>query len=271
MTEAGRVAASLPGRPAANGHGFVHELPGQTRPVCRQRFVEAFAGTCGVARAVTSLGVPAESYEIERSPREDLLSATVTRVLRNDIECGRIGCLWFGITCASWSLARRGKPDYSGYPPPLRDSDAFLMGLPGLSSKDRQRVALGNRQARWLVGIIRLCRRWAVPVVVENPASSRLWLYLRRRLGEPHCDTVFCHCRYGAGFKKATRLWSWHVSLAPLGLMCLGKKACKHIQLSGSDGKAFRTSYGAEYPHSFCAAAARVLALACQKSPSCRP
>ena len=99
MTAAGRAAAALPGEPARNGHGFVHALPGPRRPLCRQRFVEAFAGICGMAQAMTSLGVPAESYEIERSSREDLLSPSVTRVLRSDIERSRIGCFWFGITC----------------------------------------------------------------------------------------------------------------------------------------------------------------------------
>jgi hypothetical protein len=275
VTAAGLTAAALPGEPARNGHGFVHALPVSRRPLCRQRFVEAFAGTCGMARAMASLGVPSESYEIERSSREDLLSASVTRVLRRDIELGRVGCLWFGITCASWSLARRGKPDYSGYPPPLRDSEVYLMGLPGLSPKDRHRVALGNRQARWLVEIIRVCRRFSVPVVVENPASSRLWLYLSRRLGTPSSDTVFNHCRYGASFSKPTRLWGWNVDLSTLGLRCSGKVCVAsgepHVTLSGSDGRAFRTSYGAEYPPAFCAAAARLLASACQTCPSCRP
>ena len=136
------------------------------------------------------------------------------------------------------------------------------MGLPGLSPKDRHRVALGNRQARWLVDIIRVCRRLCVPIVVENPASSRLWLYLGRLLGKPSSDTVFNHCRYGASFSKPTRLWSWNVDLSALGLRC-SVKVCvasgkPHVTLSGSDGRAFRTSCGAENPPAFCGSAARI-------------
>ena len=55
VTAAGRAAAALPGEPARNGHGFVHALPEPRRPLCRQRFVEAFAGTCGMAQATYDL------------------------------------------------------------------------------------------------------------------------------------------------------------------------------------------------------------------------
>ena len=74
-----------------------------------------------MAEAFSAQGVGSSSFEVTRDNEDVLLPANTTRLLE-DMKSGRLLAGWSGIPCASWSLARRGPADYSGYPPPLRDS-----------------------------------------------------------------------------------------------------------------------------------------------------
>ena len=60
-------------------------------------------------------------------------------------------------------------------PRPLR-SDAFLWGLPGLSPSEQRAVEQGNAMAQFTISVIRLCVELQIPVGLENPLTSRLWL-----------------------------------------------------------------------------------------------
>eukprot|EP00972_Heterocapsa_arctica_P069603 10284612-Heterocapsa_arctica.AAC.1 len=82
-----------------------------------------------------------------------------------------------GLTCGSWSRARRGGPGQAGMPPPLRgDSPEEIWGLPFLSYADQQRVKLGNKTAIWCAELFLFAANCGVPVIIENPPNSRLWL-----------------------------------------------------------------------------------------------
>ena len=81
-------------------------------------------------------------------------------------------------------------------PPPLR-SNACVLGLPGLSDKDALKVQLGNKLMRFSVSVLILCRRLVIPAVMENPATSRLWItpgvkYVARLSGARMFQTGYC-------------------------------------------------------------------------------
>ena len=55
-------------------------------------------------------------------------------------------------------------------------SNTDLWGLPGLSPIDQKKVDDGNAMALFTVSIIQLCIEVKIPVAVENPLTSMLWL-----------------------------------------------------------------------------------------------
>ena len=86
------------------------------------------------------------SYEISRKQSENMRSRHVVSYLQHLIKHKLLLAIWIGITCAFFSRARRGKPDHSGWPPPLRDnSGAGLYGRPGLSKNDQHKVQEGSK------------------------------------------------------------------------------------------------------------------------------
>ena len=166
------------------------------------------------------------------------------------------------MTCASFSLARRGKPDYSGWPPPLRASDkSGIWGLGGLNQKDQRRVRLGNRLGVRVGWVIRTCRRYDIPVFLENPARSRLWMFppIARLLSHCTQNDYFDHCQYGSSHKKSTRVAVWNFESQMPFEKCCGKRGlcsktgAKHEPLSGIDPESheFRTARASAYPVGF--------------------
>lgn len=230
-------------------------------PITHARFLECCAGTCRLARACCHVGIPSESYEITRDKHEDICSGNFLVSLKKRISLKHVLGIWLGITCASFSLARRGKPDYSGWPPPLRSSDSVgIWGLPNLNARDRERVRLGNRLAQRAAAIIRLCVAAKIPVFLENPANSRLWIFppISNLICHASQISVFHQCQYDSPYKKPTKLVMWNFTSQPLALQCTGSSACSrtrlpHEQLSGIDPvtKEFRTAQASAYPWRF--------------------
>ena len=261
-----------PGVRAHDGRGFEHRA---REPLCKATCVELFAGTAGIARAFASRGWRVYSYEIDRDVNEDVMSREAGDFFDKLLESCETVFFWAGITCASWSRARRGRPGPGGWPEPLRDDCAHLMGLPNLTQKDCERVRLGNLQAAWLVRLIKKCVRASVPIVVENPASSRLWIYLDKFAPLATANVVFNQCMFGTPYKKPTRLRGWNLQLAELERRCHGKELCErsgsqHVVLSGTDAgasKGFKTAAASPYPLELCQAVVRTVMLQRPKSP----
>ena len=62
---------------------------------------------------------------------------------------------------------------------------------------------------------------YGIPVVVENPAGSKIWLTkLFRELLGKHRSLVFDHCAFGGSSKKATRLLFANLELEDLAITC---------------------------------------------------
>ena len=169
------------------------------------------------------------------------------------------------MTCASFSRARRGKADYSGWPPPLRDdTPSGIYGLLGLNAADRNRVRIGNLLADTVCKFIDLCIEFKVPIVIENPLTSRLWLYppFASRMQSGCQLVVFDHCQFGSEYRKPTQLACWNVDLSHLARRCCPREGscdqtCKpHVILSGASKGEFKTSWGSPYPLGFATAIA---------------
>ncbi len=158
--------------------------------------------------------------------------------------------------CSSWSRARHG-PLGSSWGP-LRDNK-HVFGLPGLSVQDQEKVALGNKQMRASADIIRICNRFSIPCILENPIASLIFraFPLSRLLEAPSCTSVTVdQCGYSARWRKRTRFACWNCTDAEsLGILCRGRNGiCSHthkhhIILTGkSPSGPLWTSLAQQYP-----------------------
>jgi hypothetical protein len=246
----------LKGIHASEKHGFIHLVK---HPVSQKHFVEKFAGSAILSHTCAQNNIRSMSFEITRNALEDVACERVFHNFRLLLEKNLVAMLWLGITCASWSRARRGNPNYTGYPPPLRgDSSELIWGVSGLNEKDQTRVDLGNKLALKTVRYVKLCMQFGVPCVIENPALSRLWLFPPLLNVLKLANFVdFDHCQYGSAFRKPTKLACWNIDLGRLAKKChCSKGICSktqrpHIVLTGSNGKGFLTAQGSMYPQAF--------------------
>jgi len=220
-------------------------------------FLELYAGSEGVSKAIRRAGYGCVAFEISRGSQYDLLRPVVDDMIRGWISSGCVAGIMLGTPCSSWSLARRG-PVGSGWAP-LR-SPFHIMGLPGLSAVDAARVTLGNRTMAQSARVIRTARKHGVPVVLENPFTSRLFLAppVRRLASGPDFHRwCFDQCQFGAPWRKRTALWGWGVGheTQRLDARCAGRKGvcsrskCPHISLQGrAPGNKLWTAIAQAYP-----------------------
>jgi len=139
-----------------------------------------------------------------------------------------------------------------------------------LRDSDQSKIDVGNATMAFSASVIRLCRKFCIPVVLENPATSMLFR------APPICKQVskgvkvnFDMCQFGTPWRKRTGLAGWKVeNLSALALLCSGKSGlCKvsgkpHIVLAGHsrEHKCLWTHMAQEYPPRFARAAAKILA-----------
>ena len=212
-----------------------------------------------MSREVARRGGKAESFEILRSPLDDLRRGQQKRSLFARIRAGEVSAVWVGITCASWSRARRAPPE-SKMPSAIRDDDKYILGLPNLNAKDQAKVDDGNSSLDFLCALIKICLKHNVMIVVENPATSRLWIAFFARIAlEPTAslDNID-YCSFGMAWRKRTRLVSWVRPLRNLPKLCLSKGGvCSysghyHDLLTGVKKGGFKTAAASPYPAKMC-------------------
>ena len=230
--------------------------------------LELFAGTGRLAASWSKQGYGSLAFEIDQGPEFDLTCRTTSNTLKGWIASHAITCVWLGTPCTSWSRARRGPPSSNWCS--IRSSE-HVLGLPHLRPNDLAAVASGNRTAKASGEILRACIRHQVPCALENPSTSMLWLApwiepLRHRPG--FRELVVGFCQYGARWRKATRIWTWHCIERPsLCRRCCGRRGvCSttgqpHIVLTGTDpvSKVLWTRRAQAYPSEFASEFSRVL------------
>ena len=225
-----------------------------TKPVTAKVCLELFSGSGRLARKLQLQGFTVEKWDINISPKCDLLNRHNVEDIIDGIKCGKIFYVHIGLPCQSWSRARRA--DGRG-PGPLRDDGQFLMGLPNLSDKDRLKVTQGNRLMYNSVRILRACIQSDVLWSLENPMTSRVWKAKAVKGIAKH--GIFHRadfCQYGCSWRKATYFLC--TPRLPLSLkQCTGPKGfCsrtqgKHTVLQGVDQHGtFMTKVAEPYPYS---------------------
>ena len=233
--------------------------------------IELFGGTCVMSHVFAKGGWQAESFELSRAAREDVTNPKVVSRLLNLIKGQKVDMVWIGIPCSSWTRARRAPPG-SRFPQPLRGDAAHdIWGLPNLGPKDKARVAGGNATARVTARVASACEKHGVPCVIENPATSRLWLCPPlAKLGQKAQKTKITHCAFGSCFMKPTMLWSFHLDLSSLPAPCRprlrGKRmmcsytGAPHHVLEGTHRQGgFNTAQASAYPTQLCTSVRRIV------------
>ena len=214
-----------PLRKARNGHAKVHKpvtkdtakcpgsnaAPKRTMRRCCQKTktrssglicLELFSGSGHLSKKLRKHGLTVETWDIFAGPQFDLLKRQNVEDIIDRICKGKIAYVHVGLPCQSWSRARRS--DGRG-PGPLRDDGQFLMGLPNLNNKDREKVRQGNRLLHHTVRILRACIAHDVLWTLENPMTSRVWKTRAAKLLSKHA--VFHgadFCQYNQPWRKAT-------------------------------------------------------------------
>ena len=150
-----------------------------------------------------------------------------------------------GPPCTTFSCARdrNGKIRFRRCP----------WGLPGLTPRLEQQVAVGNRLTKAALVVLRACLRSKTPCVCENPATSRLFLLpeMRRIMSLPQAQYhVVDMCQYGASWRKPTGLLFVNFDrdavnrcvkprCTPTGCVC-SRSHNRHLVLSGNSPEASR-------------------------------
>ena len=220
--------------------------------------LEIFSGSGHFSKAIQQRLKQVLCVEVDtcHGPQFDLTLPRIQKEIFDLLLTNRVKYVWLGTPCSSWSRARRH--DGKG-PGPLRDDHEFLLGLPGLSDKDKLKVKVCNSLMKFSAKVFRMCVDLGIPVALENPHTSRLWLAppIRHLLYISHKSTECGYtdfCQDFKPFRQRTRLLWAHVNLGAALRHCVGKHglcSCtgvRHQQLAGTEGGQFRTSLAQPYP-----------------------
>ena len=115
--------------------------------------------------------------------------------------------------------------------------------------------------ARFSVRVFKVCFQFGVPVGLENPHTSRLWLI--PQLVKLSCNPsvhvcVTDYCQDGTPWRKRTRILYSNEDFSLVGRLCCGKHGiCSrsqqpHVQLVGQQGGQFLTLQAQPYPTKLC-------------------
>ena len=193
--------------------------------------------------------------DVSHGPRFDLTVRKFQEEILHLIATEQIAFVRLGTPCSSWSRARRW--DGRG-PGPLTDHRLFLMDYPNLSPKDQLKVKVGNNLTRFSAKVFRCCLQHQVPVALENPHASRLWLASPIKHFLIPCSGYTDFGMDGKPYRKRTRvMWANVVLSGCRRQCCTSKGLCsrtgiRNQQLQASQGGQFLTLWAQPYPHLLC-------------------
>ena len=233
-------------------------LPKGFKGFDRPGALDLFSGSFGTAKALIRHGAPwVLCFEWKRSTGEDLLDEGVRNRIRQLLELGAVKVWGAAPICASFSVA---------VTPPVR-SKRFLRGLPGLSSKMREKIRQGNSHNDFLADLIEHTES-LTPVVgfwLENPDTSWWWRQKRfSKYRDPSSRHLFrcCFCRFGTQWRKATRIATNIKGLMGLRMMCMCRRPHQALRGTAPHGKAW-TQIAEPYPRGLCEVLGSAAAIQC--------
>ena len=212
----------------------------------RAVFFEIFAGCGQLSLSMKSKGflvVPVDYHFNKHDIRVELMSLDLTTDEGQSCLMGLLkqlqpAVIHVALPCGTGSRARerpiashliaKGAPQ----PRPLRDAD-HVPGLPGLSSRDSQRVALSNRLASFTVQLLIFAMETFCFISIENPVRSWMFAVLahyvramdNRALSKFWNEMVpvdFANCAHGGERDKKTRFLRSSDMVIKLALSCPG-------------------------------------------------
>ena len=200
------------------------------RPLLIQVVVEVFSGAGGITRALKTQGRFCLAWDLEYGNAYDLSVPSRRQLLLGWLAAGLISALWIATPCQTFTRARDNPPG----PPPLR-SDKHILGLPGLSLNDALAVKSSNLLMRFSALLFSRAIDLDVPVVLENPLRSRLWLAppfvgLRAHALTTFDVTEFCGWQR-LRFQKSTGFLGYGVDLSQVSAHrchAAGRALCDH-------------------------------------------
>ena len=233
-------------------------------------FIELCAGSAKLSNAVRQYGysvLPVDHDRNKHHPRctivqLDLSQPSAWEQLQFLLDNTNVAGVHFAPPCGTCSKAR-GIPmaDGSPGPQPLR-SKAFLLGLPGLSHRDKQRVHSANEIYRLCGLFVQQLEQRNIPWTIENPTNSWMWDLPYFIFALAHGVLVHLHaCAYGAERKLTTFLAS-HEKFLQLERFCDDSHPHAPWGVDETTGT-FNTALEAEYPIELCNAYAEVLHAIC--------
>ena len=191
--------------------------------------IDLFSGSRNLPRSLVRAGFPwVLCFDVAHSPDEDLLSRPVRARVEGLIRHGYALVLTAGPVCASFSRA---------VTPPCRTTEHPL-GVPWCSELQRAKCDQGNSFAWWVARLARLCERYNVLYIIENPATSWLWKQScwSRRSGV-WTDFVVDYCVFKTPWRKRTRFrtssclggWQFNCNCGKPHLQLRGYNKAKHM------------------------------------------
>ena len=265
-----------------HGRGVMDVKDFRTWKSCRRFFkgigLELFSGCGRFSRAIRKkmLHLFCVEVDIAHGPQFDLSSRRIQQEIFQLLQSKAVKYVWMGTPCNSWSRARRW--DGRG-PGPLRDDAAGLLGLPNLSGSDQRKVELGNALMRFSAKIFRMCMSLNIPVVLENPHTSRLWLAPPIRHLLHHSQTEYFatdFCQDGTPWRKRTGLLSFGLDLRYAVRRCAAapgicsRTGLRHQHLEGIVNGQFRTLAAQPYPLGLCRRLATAFHHSCMRRCSAK-
>ena len=212
-------------------------------------FLELFAGTGRLSRAVADAGAPVlEAVEVLNDPAFDLRRRQTQRLILSWIKSGTIGFVHLGTPCPIWSRARHG----------VRNT-----------LRNLAREAEGVELALFTCEVILARNKNRIPWALENPKSSRLFTFeplVKAMHTGPLFEVNFDMCSYGEQYKKDTKIFTSASCLRALERHCCHRR--HSVWLKGQQRVEFpggkfvyknRTSLAGAYPDSFCRLYAKLL------------
>lgn len=244
--------------------GFSREASAPSKPLVPRRehvdavfpnpqgryFLEIFSGTGHLTDAVAKCGLPIlEPLDYINGPHCDLRRRRTQELVLSWIDRGIIGFVHLGTPCTIWSRARHNVKD---------------------SASTRHKEEVGIELALFSSEVIRRCIAHGVPYVLENPRSSKLFMFeplVTSICQGPNRAVDFEMCQFGEPYQKRTRVVTSVDWLDALARRCNHKThdtwlkgQVKVLSKAGKPIYVNRTALAGAYPHEFCRVYAQLIA-----------